>query len=323
MTSDITEKRCERLAEQGYRHLEDGQPEAALKVAAELEALEYTAAFEIAALAHAQRGDLAAAVEELKRGVDREPAVWVNWQLLGNYLSDLDRHEEAAAAYERALGCPGVEVSSIRLNQAVLALRRDAPEQALDHARMVEDPELASRAAAIEVEALIRAGRFDEAVLAGEAALAASEAKVDDPDELAPLAASVGRARWKRGAGPAEVFAFVLESLERYDPTNKDLLRLVRDVDDQHSATAQYHRLLVEARIPFTSPQYQKWRGYVVSYDVRADSLDEALSLVARMEPAELRGNLRIEEQEVLAGPSDDPKGVYARSVRHYYEREQ
>ena len=160
-------------------------------------------------------------------------------------------------------------------------------------------------------------------MLAGETALAASKAQVGDPDELASLAASVGRARWKRGASPAEVFAFVLQSLETYDPTNKELLCLVRDVDDQRSATNQYHRVMIEARIPFTSPEYKKWQGYVVSYDVRADSLDESLELIARMEPVELRGNLRIEEDEVLDGPSDDRKGVYARSVRHYYEREQ
>jgi tetratricopeptide (TPR) repeat protein len=239
MTSDLTEKRCERLADQGYQHLEDGKPDEALAVAAKLEELEYTAAFEIAALAHAQQGDLATAVKTLERGLDLEPAVWVNWQLLGNYLSDLGRHDEAASAYERALGCPGVELSSIRLNQAVLAHRRDDLPRVLECVRQVEDPALASRAAAVEVDALRRAGRLDEAVQVGETALAASEAKVGDPDELASLAESVGRARWQGGASPTEVIAFALESLE------------------------------------------------------------------------------------VLAGPNGDPKGVYARSVRHYYERDE
>ena len=59
--SDFTKRKSEKLAEKGYRHLQDGDAAAAQKVSAELEALRFTAAFEIAALAHAQLGDLEAA----------------------------------------------------------------------------------------------------------------------------------------------------------------------------------------------------------------------------------------------------------------------
>src|SRR5688572_21492310 len=121
--SDFTKRKSEKLAEKGYRNLQDGDAAAALKVSAELEALRFTAAFEIAALAHAQLGDLEAAVTTLRRGLDIAPTVWINWQLLGNYLSDLERYDEAASAYDKAMECVGVHESSIRLNQAILASR--------------------------------------------------------------------------------------------------------------------------------------------------------------------------------------------------------
>jgi tetratricopeptide (TPR) repeat protein len=154
--SDFTKRKSEKLAEEGYRHLQDRDAEAALKVAAELETLRFTAAFEIAALAHAQLGNLEAAAATLRRGLDIAPTVWINWQLLGNYVSDLKRYDEAASAY-----------------------------------------------------------------------------------------------------------------------------------------------------------------------DVVADSVEQALTFVERMEATAVRGNLLVEEHEVLADRSDDPKGVYKRSVRHYYDREE
>ena len=90
----------------GIQHLNDGDAEAALEVAAQLEELRYTASFEIAALAYGQLGDLDAAVGVLTRGVDLAPDVGLNWQLLGNYLSDLERFDEAVSAYESALTAP-------------------------------------------------------------------------------------------------------------------------------------------------------------------------------------------------------------------------
>ena len=76
-----------KLAEEGYRHLEEGDPEAALRIAARLEEIRFTAAFEIAALAHAQLDDLSSAVAVLERGLDLAPTVWLNWHTLRVHAS--------------------------------------------------------------------------------------------------------------------------------------------------------------------------------------------------------------------------------------------
>ena len=58
------------------------------------------------------------------------------------------------------------------------------------------------------------------------------------------------------------------------------------------------------------------------NYDVVADSVEQALTFVERMEAPAVRGLLLVEEHEVLEDRPDDPKGVYKRTERHYYERE-
>ena len=319
--SDFIKRKSEKLAEAGYQHLKDGDAEAALKVAAQLEVLGFTATFEIAALAHGQLGDLEAAVDVLRRGLEIVPTVWINWQLLGNYLSDLERYDEAASAYERALECPDVHQSSVRLNQAILASRRGLNDQALSYAEQVTDPDLALRAASARVTALVATGRLDEAMSIGDAILAKADS--DESDEFACLAASLGRARMASGMPVQEIVAFAIHALDEYDRNNGQLLALIRDADNQYSATAKYYRLLIDIKISVTDPLSQHGAGYFVRYDVVADSVEQALTFVDRMESTVGRGDLLVQESEVLEDRSDDPKGVYKRSVRHYYAREE
>jgi len=91
----------------------------AIKIAGQLEKLRFSSAFEIAAQAYSGLENLEKAVSILERGVNLAPDVWLNWQLLGNYLSDLQRFEDAASAYQNALKCPKAQAGSIQLNQAI------------------------------------------------------------------------------------------------------------------------------------------------------------------------------------------------------------
>ncbi len=305
--SDFIKRKSEKLAEAGYQHLKDGDAEAALKVAAQLEVLGFTASFEIAALAHGQHGDLEAAVAVLRRGLEIVPTVWINWQLLGNYLSDLERYDEAASAYERALECPDVHQSSVRLNQAILASRRGLNDQALSYAEQVTDPDLGIRAASARVTALVAAGRLDEAMSIGDATLATADS--DESDELAYLAASLGRARMASGIPVQEIVAFAIHALDEYDRSNDELLALIRDADNQYSATAKYYRLIIDVKIAFTDPQFQPGVGYFVNYDVVADAVEEALTFVERMESAVVRGKSSGRTARSPGGPTRRAEG--------------
>lgn len=142
LVDNIKKRRADKLLERGYALLREARLDEALEVADRLRELRHSGAFEIGAMAHAAKGDLEEAVRVLEEGLEHAPDVWLNWQLLGNYLSDLERFSQAATTYERALACPNVWVDSVRLNQAILAQRRGDPQSALELIEQVDDPEL-------------------------------------------------------------------------------------------------------------------------------------------------------------------------------------
>jgi hypothetical protein len=160
-------------------------------------------------------------------------------------------------------------------------------------------------------------GRLDEAIGHGQTML--TEAQDESSEDHAQLAAAISRARLQRGDAAAEIFAFAFAALEDYDWSNGALLAIIRDADNAYSPEAKYYRMTIDAKIPFTDPQYREHKGYVVNYDVVADSVVEALRYVERMKDPIVRGNLVLLEQEILEDRREDPKGVYDRTVRHYY----
>lgn len=323
---DFQKSRAERLADEGYRCIREGDDSRALEIAAQLEELASSTAFEIAALAHHERDDLEAAVRVLERGVEQAPDAWLNWQLLGNFRSDLERYQAADEAYAQALACADVDPSSIHLNQAILASRCGQHDRALVHLEQLADQEWHYRKASAQITALVGLGRVAEAITVGEAALdTVAEGPVDDErsEEIGYLAGALARARVTRGDPAEQIFTFAAAALEAYDWSNRQLLAAIRDADHRYSSNAKYFRMTLDAKIPFTEPLYRKAKGYMVSYDVVADSLSEALAFVERMEEPMVRGNLIVEAHEVLEHQSSEPKGVYKRTLRHYYESEE
>jgi tetratricopeptide (TPR) repeat protein len=315
----------EQLSDRGFALLELREWDEALAVARELEERRFSAAFDIAAQAHAGLGDLEAAVAVLERGVGLAPGAWANWQLLGNYRSDLERYDEAAEAYERALGCPGVWEGSVRLNQAVLEGRRGRFEEMLAHLEAVEDDDLALVVAEHRVHGLAELGRNEEAE---EAGLAAIEGPFDPGTEgptKARIAARVGALRRTRGDDPEEVRRFAHASL-RLDGASPAILALIRELDDERSPAARYWRLVADARIAPEDPRHAELRGYFVTYDVVADSPEEALGYVRAFEeffPEGKPAAWSVSEFVDMEPRPDDPKGVYWRTGRSAHEDEE
>jgi tetratricopeptide (TPR) repeat protein len=315
-------ERIEALADKGFELLGEGEHLAALKVAEELKELRYSAAFDIGAQAYCGLGDIDSAIRMLEEGLEKAPDCWLNWQLLGNYRSDLEKYEEAKTAYERALECPNASKSSIYLNQAIVANRQDNYAEALEKLDRVEDPDLQLEAASVRVSVLEDLGRVDEALALAEKTLAEHGGDDADGENLGLISAALGRMQLKRGHRKEEVRDFVVHAL-RYDCANSSLLHLIREIDDQHSALAQYYRLMVHVRTPEDFPEYEDIKGYFVTYDVVAESLEQALQFLQGFVSAVHPGNAEIEETEVLEEHADQPLGVYWRSGRCYYDDEE
>lgn len=310
-------KRAEKLADRGYELLAEEDFDKALDVAKEVQDLGFSAGFEIAALALAGQERLDQAVRVLEEGVATAPEAWLNWQLLGNYRSDLERYEEAEAAYESALACPDVDSSSVRLNQAILAHRRGDSPKALGLLVDVTDPELALRALAVRMRALEEVGEPSEAEQLGLAALESGREDLED-EALPSIAAHVARLRRDRGVPRQDVRAWVLQMMSRFH-AHPDLLTLLREADDLHSESAQYYHLLVKGTLAQPSPNGQ---GFYVNAHVVADNPEEALRFVEVIE-TETGARLEVDEAEVAQRSPQEPKGVYYLSGRVWFEEDE
>jgi tetratricopeptide (TPR) repeat protein len=307
----------EALAERGFDCVREGAFAEALEIAGRLETRQHTAAFDIAAQAHAGIGDLEAAVRTLERGVAAAPDCWLNWQLLGSYRSDLGDFVGAAEAYERAGACDGAWIGSIRLNQAILAGRRGDHAGAVRQLDGLADADLELHAAEVRATALEALGRLDEAASLAEVCLERTRDLEDAPAGLAGLAAALGRVRLARGEPSATVRRFVVEAVDRFAP-HEDLFALVRDLDGRTDPDAVYLRLPIHAQREATA--LDEPRGYYLTYDVIAADTGQALTFVRDFEPpGDTRATLTVEEVERLEPRPGQPLGVCWRTGRAWY----
>ncbi|MCX6583965.1 MAG: hypothetical protein NT166_27635 [Candidatus Aminicenantes bacterium] len=312
-------KQCKKLTEKGYACLKENDYDGALKIAKELEELHYTASFEIAALTYAGMNNLEEAVKILEKGVDLAPDCWLNWQLLGNYRSNLGRYDEADTAYKNALECTNVRESSVHLNQAILSIRLDRYEDALKKLECIDETELHLQVVSARIDALMGIGRIDEASRLG---LKTLEEQWDDESEgelMGYIAANICRMRLKQRENKELIREFAIKSLA-YHHNSPSLLAVIRYIDAKYSPKAMYYRMFLHAKIHVTSSLDEAVKGFYVNYDVVADDSEEALEFIIEFENDEEIENLSIEKIEALEHRPDDPKGIYWRSFRFNYE---
>ena len=105
----LPRERADELMKRGLAFVRESRTREALAVASELHSLRFSGGFEIEAQALAYDGLKEEAVAVLRKGLRAAPNSWLNGNLLGNYLSDLGRYEEAFAAYEETLRTPSAD----------------------------------------------------------------------------------------------------------------------------------------------------------------------------------------------------------------------
>ncbi|NJD56089.1 MAG: hypothetical protein FIA94_06750 [Nitrospirae bacterium] len=318
---NIKRKRTEKLTAEGFECLNNEEYEKALKIADQLEELRFSSSFEIAAQAYSGLGDLEKAVSALERGVKLAPDVWGNWQLLGNYLSDLGRFESAAAAYRSALKCPNAHAGSIQLNQAILANRQNNFDEALQILGKIDDKDLLLHISEARISSLKGLNKIEEAISLANRVLSELSDKDNDAELRDRVAAALGSLRLMNGEDKKVVRQWAIYSAKNHT-RSRMLLALIRDIDAKYSETANYYRLLIHGIIPITSPRYREAKGFYTTYDVVADNADEGLRYIRDFEDDDVKGNLFIDKEDLMQQRSNDPKGVYWHSGYSFYEKE-
>ncbi|ALS63949.1 tetratricopeptide repeat protein [Pandoraea apista] len=323
----------DELMAEAFAHLEAGDPESALEIGKRLESMQYSGAYEVQAMAYADMDEMEQAVAVLEAGVAHAPGVWLLWQLLGNYRSDLGRFPAAVEAYEAAGNCaPDEDLVIVDFNHAnALARHGDFASAQTRLDRVLESPHLAQAGRAFIENAIALRMHLFNAQGEPKAAITTYEAlhKQEADDEgshvsMADVVAELSLA-YKQTGENDKALASALEAVQLYKWSDAALWAL-RAARDAQSDTARAMHLIVEGQW-YEPLEDEDPDGpapeFVTTYDVVADDEAEALRLIAECEPPQVRESLRIVETHPVDHEDESPtpyKGVYATGDYHMYQ---
>lgn len=328
MKTEYDQERMERLMDEAFEALDRREPKQALKIGMTLNRQRYSGGFEVQALAYADLGQTPKAIKILQDGTVKCPDVWQLWQLLGNYLSDEERYQEAYKAYENGLGTDKAYSESLNLNYAIALLRSGDSVKARKRINPILvssgfeqlDGSLRARILTVELEALRKLGDCDAAI----ACFKTVENKNfgdDAEEELSMLWTEYAQSLFEVNR-PDDAEKAAIEAA-RLNRQNEDALFILREsrrkpVDSETSL----YRLVVEggwSELSDSSDQLPV--AFIATYDVCADNEHEALRFVAEIQPDEVK-NLRIDEAK-LVETLRQPKGVYSAGYYMLYDEEE
>ncbi|MBA4387690.1 MAG: hypothetical protein C0404_06890 [Verrucomicrobia bacterium] len=299
---------ADRLMKKGFEALESSDTDRAIDIGRELKNLRHSSAFEILALAHEQKGHVKRAIRILEEGVRRAPRVWVLWQLLGNYYSNMERFANAQQCYLKALDCPHADTSSIHFNAAIAFFRAKKTALCLKQISSIRSKEMALKALGVQIKALVRLGRIKAAEQLAKRALS-TRWKDEDQEDIANALAGVAGLRLKQGK-TADALNIARKSIG-FNKLDTDAAWVIRELAAKSSIHGKYYRIMVNGAWPRTADGNSRQLGFFTNYDVVADDLDEALELLKEFEPKDVWSSLRIESSEFIEKRINEPKGVY------------
>lgn len=293
------------LISEAEEALLEGSFDRAQSAAEQVIAHRYSYGFELLARVHAHRENLPRAIAVLQEGVTKAPRAWQLWMLLGEYRSDHGDYDGALAAFDTALGIPGVDTDEVHINAAIAHDRAGRAEDALMRLHEVRGTtdESALVAARVRASILLELERPDAAAAAANAGLA--RVTDDSPSsDVAQIYAALAKADWMRGRRDSALqHAWEAVALDTTDDT---ALWVIREVEAAYSSNAKHYRVIIHGRDDgFDADGF--WR----KYDVVADDEDEALRFIRRIEPEHIRESLRLDEAMIVDAAVDQPKGVY------------
>lgn len=308
--NSASEEEAERLMAEAFDALDEHDLRRALKLGHKLKKMRHSSAFEIIALAYAAEDKLDDAIEILEEGVQKAPQVWLLWQLLGNYYSDRGSYGKSLECYRRALECPQVDVDSIHLNTAITLGREGKYEQALAEMQQATAKEIERRAKSQTMYLLNCTGRYAECIALGEEAIASADRGDEGDGDLASMHARLAQAVWKlrQDRGAALDYAWRAIALDKSEET---AAWVIRDAANELSPSSRYLSILVCGRWPEPFEGETEAPGFFASYQVVAETPEEAMTFIRRFEPEDVRETLIIEECEEGESAPDQPKGVY------------
>lgn len=318
----IDRQTVDGLLEQAYNLIQQGESDQAIVVGNELLKHRHARGFEIIALAYEQQGRSPEAVAVLQDGVSKVPNAWPLWELLGNLYSDQELFLESQQCYDKALSCQTADFDSINYNYAILLKRQGKLEDAMLLSERIQSSDLRSKVRVLQLSIFNAMKRHDDAVRAGteliQQLLGQGEIFEEGMQDLARAYAEVGRAHWEGRGDRQAAWESAWKALE-WDRSDNNALWLVREIIDRKSPGSKWFKLVIEGRWHFSIEAGKPPPAFVTTYEVVADSLNDALILARDLEPVEVRNTMQVDSSEDLGSYPDNQQGVYWRSAYGFY----
>ncbi len=323
--------RFERLAIRAREALELHQYAQVLPLAEKIIRLRHSFGFEAKARALAALGRTQEALAAMEEGVRVAPLVPPLWGYLGEYRSEVGDFAGAHEAFGRQASFPSPWREEAIVNDALVFLREERHDEGLvrlDDAGSPSEPRLRALKECVRLRTLVDLQRWSDAIQYGEKALGdlaghtdAIEQDVSASQSLGEVRALVGEAHW-RGGGDRKT---AMEHCRAATCTwrHPRLLDLIREIDGLDATRAAPYRLMCEGRAWFeihdseARPDHEprpEVHGFLVTYWVLADSPEDGLEFVRRIESADLGDrlvSLQVSESEKLDQSVGGFRGVF------------
>lgn len=307
---NTSNERVDSLIDEAFEALDAFDIERAIELGRQLETLRHSSCFEILALAFDADDKREEAIAVLEDGTTKAPSVWRLWQLLGNYYSDSRRHEDSMSCYQKAFECPNVDASSVYLNKSIALLRNQdylPAIKAIDH---VSSEALQPLAISHKMHLLNAAKMFSEAAKLGENTIDLPLWNDENAAQLAEVHGELAFAIWKSSLDRdrAQYHAWLAISIDKSETT---AAWLIRDIAAETSPKARHMTVMIRGRWHEPLDGENAPPGFFVSYEVVAETSEEALAFILPFEPEKVRDSLGVEECTLREPAPGVPKGVY------------
>lgn len=321
---------CESLMAKANEHIDAENFKAALKIGKQLEKLKFTGAFETQALAYSAMGKKKKAIKILEEGIKIAPDIWLLWQLLGNYYSDIGKFDQSQKSYENGLKTKNPDKVSLLYNYANMLERWEKFDAANIYLTQLfesenfgnADKELATLCFSLRIGLYNKLKKYDLAREAFKACLQHPSYSDEYSEGVSRVLSAYATTLFETQQNN-EAEETVLCSL-RHDRHNKDaqyLLREIRAHSDDY-ANAKYMRIMVHGKWFEPDVGEKMPQGFFTTYDVVADDEDEAAKFIKEIEPKKIRDSIKIEEVKILKSHKQ-PKGIYKTTGYCFYSDEE
>ncbi len=307
----------QQLLDDAYLALDAEESERALELGKKLLEMKQVRGFEVVALALEQQGKYDEAISALQSGVAKAPDAFPLWQLLGNLLSERNKYGEAKTSYERALQCSGADTDAINYDMACMLRNSGQNMEAMQLCDAISNPTWGIKVRTLRTSLLNSAGRHEEAAQIANAniteMLGQQEISDDEMQDLSQNYSELGRSCWLGRRDGNAAFENACRALE-WDRSDANALWLIRELMALKTPSSRWFRMEVSGQWHFPLEPDQLPPPFISSFDIVADTVDDALRFARNIEPPEVRPSMVVTSVEDRGPHADHMQGIYWRS---------